>query len=259
MTISIHAPSRERPILIKRFAVFFEISIHAPSRERRYLQRKARYYFYFNPRSLAGATKITHSNLTPERFQSTLPRGSDRIAPAGFTRAERFQSTLPRGSDSFTLVIVTLDLPFQSTLPRGSDRWILRSKHYYAISIHAPSRERPLTILPTPAKTIFQSTLPRGSDERHHVIFGTAGRFQSTLPRGSDASVSICRTADWVFQSTLPRGSDQVKAASWILSTNFNPRSLAGATDGFEFYFGRSMISIHAPSRERHVTALVTP
>ena len=79
-----------------------------------------------------------------------------------------------------------------------------------------------------------------------------------------------------VFQSTLPRGSDR-KSRSWRYSLyDFNPRSLAGATEWRFFYVRKqkfqstlprgsdflhhgcrisAYISIHAPSRERRATA----
>ena len=55
-----------------------------------------------------------------------------------------------------------------------------------------------------------------------------------------------------IFQSTLPRGSDD-GVSSWDMCAprDFNPRSLAGATDKVFGYQERYAISIHAPSRER--------
>ena len=54
------------------------------------------------------------------------------------------------------------------------------------------------------------------------------------------------------FQSTLPRGSDLTSPRVRRLGCHFNPRSLAGATfDCFPFV-DFLLISIHAPSRERH-------
>ena len=98
--ISIHAPSRERPAQLRRVPPLHRISIHAPSRERLHINCIAKgLYFYFNPRSLAGATFF--------------------IVKIGF-----------------------------GTI----------------ISIHAPSRERPITLNDVPTDAVFQSTLPRGSD-----------------------------------------------------------------------------------------------
>ena len=100
LRISIHAPSRERRTLMVQLIfvsafqstlprgsdtlrlqvwVLLAISIHAPSRERPltplYYPRIVR---HFNPRSLAGATRINrHHSTVRTKFQSTLPRGSD--------------------------------------------------------------------------------------------------------------------------------------------------------------------------------------
>ena len=53
------------------------ISIHAPLRERLRRKNTAHAFSYFNPRSLAGATIMSCSYNRAERFQSTLPCGSD--------------------------------------------------------------------------------------------------------------------------------------------------------------------------------------
>ena len=56
--ISIHAPSRERPIETMQSNMTHDISIHAPSRERlSILPVLTLSYKHFNPRSLAGATE----------------------------------------------------------------------------------------------------------------------------------------------------------------------------------------------------------
>ena len=76
----------------------------------------------------------------------------------------------------------------------------------------------------------FQSTLPRGSDLMHLRLNLTSSNFN---PR-SLAGATVCRSAliglFGTFQSTLPRGSDYVAV----------------------FYTASAVISIHAPSRERH-------
>ena len=56
-TISIHAPSRERPNPVWYSLYKQNISIHAPSRERLPLLNSLKYFtLHFNPRSLTGAT-----------------------------------------------------------------------------------------------------------------------------------------------------------------------------------------------------------
>ena len=76
------------------------ISIHAPSRERRNIVKRDTRQSNFNPRSLAGATIFFFKEFKIIiRFQSTLPRGSDRVHHKQRGYLVVFQSTLPRGSD----------------------------------------------------------------------------------------------------------------------------------------------------------------
>ena len=229
--ISIHAPSRERPSFC--FTSFLFFNYFNPRSLAGATQIKLQYklqYKYFNPRSLAGATLISLINIwlltisihAPSRerqplnhfkllaiaFQSTLPRGSDRIMSTLFLRFFEFQSTLPRGSDVFimfsslysknfnprslagatsplwsvyrlpfnfnprslagatifpyTLIIFCID--FNPRSLAGATKEICDKVGLYCISIHAPSRERPPYMHGYMHVCIFQSTLPRGSD-----------------------------------------------------------------------------------------------
>ena len=120
---------------------------------------------YFNPRSLAGATLYTVHTLTSAwHFNPRSLAGATRISCANANRTAKFQSTLPRGSDPYDRVIMV-----------DND-----------ISIHAPSRERPLKSATNTLTARFQSTLPRGSDRRLRSPYSPQHKFQSTLPRGSD-------------------------------------------------------------------------
>ena len=56
---------------------------------------------------------------------------------------------------------------------------------------------------------------------------------------------------DIIFQSTLPHGSDWNFVLYTARDTNFNPRSLTGATNTDDDKVFGYQISIHAPSRER--------
>ena len=141
---------------------------------------------------------------------------------------------------------------FQSTLPYGSDlnaKSSLGFDNY--ISIHAPLRERRCAILYDISLFQFQSTLPCGSDLTDADIARLGEIISIHAPlrerRGHVFNISIRRT-------------------------NFNPRSLAGATVDFILpsliivfqstlpcgsdpsVKGREQvgeISIHAPLRER--------
>ena len=257
------------------------------------------FFFYFNPRSLTGATaeilaeqaEFAISIHAPSRerlrairwppsltvFQSTLPHGSDGLPNLELSAALiRFQSTLPHGSDLAarhrpnlstyfnprSLTGATLTLPmvqqrqaFQSTLPHGSDVNLLTqhssfTRHFNPRSLTgatAISRLCPQARLYFNPRSLTGATLSCGelkplvgisihapSRERQISLLSTAcsPRFQSTLPHGSDlVAVGIDQTAD-----------------------NFNPRSLTGATSVRLMLGILAAISIHAPSRERHIT-----
>ena len=143
------------------------ISIHAPSRERPMLFSKPlRYAAYFNPRSLAGATIALFTAINSRLFQSTLPRGSDPIFGCSYLCYFVFQSTLPRGSDPIIrnserfAGIISIHAPSRERL--HINKIILHSKHFNPRSLAGAT-------LPSPVKprykALFQSTLPRGSDE----------------------------------------------------------------------------------------------
>ena len=120
LTISIHAPSRERLPFIATICSFSLISIHAPSRERRLRRRQIYMRRYFNPRSLTGATACAVDKEALATISIHAPSRERRsIIPLKST-IQRFQSTLPHGSDYHEDFVLM----------------------YLGISIHAPSRER---------------------------------------------------------------------------------------------------------------------
>ena len=122
------------------------VSIHAPSRERHILLSTIRFSIMRFQSTLprGSDTVIVLTVRQGKRFQSTLPRGSDTYdklydainhdvsihAPSRERHmlskiltipSYRFQSTLPRGSDTFSIANIRRGCGFQSTLPRGSD------------------------------------------------------------------------------------------------------------------------------------------
>ena len=141
---------------------------------------------------------------------------------------------------------------FQSTLPRGSDRFLPGSQYireYFnprslagatkkcgvkvvsvRISIHAPSRER------------------RSCHSRQR----TRKQFQSTLPRGSDKIGCLTRSCRTNFNPRSLAGATAATRLRLGRMQYFNPRSLAGATRERHPAGECVKISIHAPSRERH-------
>ena len=125
--ISIHAPSRER-----RLAFFAKtwgnyISIHAPSRERRYYPDCGRRYRFIS----------IHAPSRERQFIIILRR--TQFA---------FQSTLPRGSDLYLCLCFGSIFYFNPrSLAGATIMFDIRARLAASISIHAPSRERPVTLL----------------------------------------------------------------------------------------------------------------
>ena len=98
---------------------------------------------------------------------------------------------------------------------------------------------------------LFQSTLPRGSDQAAQSPLTQAAIFQSTLPRGSDRVRCAGKQIRLYISIHAPSRERQKSAYHVRRLHDFNPRSLAGATNS-AFYEGVTLrISIHAPSRER--------
>ena len=105
-----------------------------------------------------------------------------------------------------------------------------RASRLQRISIHAPSRERPLATLGVEVTHEISIHAP----SRERLVFSSgrlyANLFQSTLPRGSD----FCRFCPHINQSDFnPRslaGATMIAQQLTDVTGNFNPRSLAGAT-----------------------------
>ena len=143
LRISIHAPSRERP------------GAHpAPCRARHFNPRSLSgatgpsavacdWSRYFNPRSLAGATLLCRLSSMLHLFQSTLPSGSDGFWKINSITCQNFNPRSLAGATTRKQRNICA-AAFQSTLPCGSDGEMYRAGYANrAISIHAPSRERP--------------------------------------------------------------------------------------------------------------------
>ena len=143
--ISIHAPSRERPIRQKflKSRRAFQSTLPHGSDSAIVLLILAN--VNFNPRSLTGATFLILylivicpiSIHAPSRerhtFTDIIISGKSNFNPRSLTGAT-FESA--RYVAKYSL--------FQSTLPHGSDYWKFTKDAYLdVISIHAPSRERP--------------------------------------------------------------------------------------------------------------------
>ena len=126
--------------------------------------------------------------------------------------ANRFQSTLPCGSDDGIYINDKRSSEFQSTLPCGSDHI---SEFFtptgFCISIHAPLRERPAAVACRVSKYKFQSTLPCGSDQKSIAEQKASSRhFNPRSLAGATRLRATVHTTGAGFQSTLPCGSDYV-------------------------------------------------
>ena len=229
------------------------ISIHAPSRERQIFIAFISDLYYFNPRSLTGATSVrllacpetsrisihapSRERLEPPPalgglFQYFNPRSLTGATDAYLIIYDITINFNPRSLTGATGVAVkpnTGTSGFQSTLPHGSDPAVLISvRLHHLISIHAPSRERPKL---TPVLSVW------------HAYFN---------PRSLTGATFIIHFY-WpslsAFQSTLPHGSDPVYCVVYVrLTMDFNPRSLTGATvlfvqldAGFDYFNPRSL------------------
>ena len=185
------------------------ISIHAPSRERR------------------DATLFT-AYITA--FQSTLPRGSDKLRRYEPFCAVGFQSTLPRGSDRRLPNCFSSSAHFNPRSLAGATAFEETYERAKKISIHAPSRERPAALTRQANIEIISIHAPSRERPNSISVRMLGIRFQSTLPRGSDPLEDYIHPETHEFQSTLPRGSDFRTSSGNQPKHNFNPRSLAGAT-----------------------------
>ena len=210
MTISIHAPSRERQVALHFIANASRISIHAPSRERRYT--------YWRSKQIL---KISIHAPSRERLRLFDFLGNFNTISIHAPSRERPDADIKAAKAS-------------------------------SISIHAPSRERRRYILHWRRRLSYFN--PRS-------LAGATGEWERA---GCPKEISIhapsrerqypmfpqCQLYN-LFQSTLPRGSDRNVPSYALLMTNFNPRSLAGATADLIIDYRVKGISIHAPSRER--------
>ena len=165
--------------------------------------------------------------------------------------AQKFQSTLPYGSDGVFMFLFSAQHRFQSTLPYGSDKVKELEEQIPEISIHAPLRERPYVKVSAAYDPCHFNPRSLTGATLRLLLFIAACRFQSTLPYGSDFPSASDKQYISQFQSTLPYGSDgadhdQYHCAEISIHAplrerlqedwsghpdrNFNPRSLTGAT-----------------------------
>ena len=78
-------------------------------------------HFYFNPRSLTGATSSYQLLFLLFKFQSTLPHGSDLRRYLDYHDNSNFNPRSLTGATQHRYQWAVDDMQFQSTLPHGSD------------------------------------------------------------------------------------------------------------------------------------------
>ena len=139
----------------------------------------------FNPRPLAGATKLESMGGRQTAISIHAP-----------LRGRHSLSAQPKQKQSF-----------QSTPPCGGDAYLLRTGGAPAISIHAPLRGRHKIKAGVLTADISIHAPLRG---RPTVVFGEGGvaTFQSTPPCGGDGEEEYINKNGEVFQSTPPCGGD---------------------------------------------------
>ena len=121
------------------------ISIHAPSRERPPSASSLPLPADFNPRSLAGATiTLRQAKTGAENFNPRSLAGAT-IKIQKKLKLIIFQSTLPRGSDVFCSSSRCLLSDFNPRSLAGATTKAVVKWYCASISIHAPSRERPIS------------------------------------------------------------------------------------------------------------------
>ena len=166
------------------------ISIHAPSRERRWVTAATVAEVRFQSTLPRGSdTRCIVITCSYFLFQSTLPRGSDY---PGCQSTEGLYYFNPRSLAGATQ-------PYKSCLPddsnfnprslAGATALSHRRCLFLRISIHAPSRERPNRINLAFRTIVISIHAPSRERPPYLIAAVYSCAFQSTLPRGSDPTV----------------------------------------------------------------------
>ena len=120
---------------------------------------------------------------------------------------------------------------FQSTLPHGSDHGSQCAKLSSGISIHAPSRERPLWPRYLISASVYFNPRSLTGATLAHITAESIQKFQSTLPHGSDADMMGYRKGSADFNPRSLTGATHCFFCFTGFICYFNPRSLTGATN----------------------------
>ena len=187
-------------------------------------------FFYFNPRSLAGATAVS---VRHSRAFSISIHAPSRERLASITSLILNLDFNPRSlagaTGNLRLTISSLS-DFNPRSLAGATLPCADVEAELAISIHAPSRERPTGSRLILILIYFNPRSLAGATEIG-VVPGTEYEISIHAPSRERPLYSPGKSPTREFQSTLPRGSDPVGVQAVFCEVDFNPRSLAGATN----------------------------
>ena len=138
MTISIHAPLRERPLTSTDVKVVSSTLPYGSDYEAPACPFDTD---DFNPRSLTGATRSCCFDSCPLPISIHAPSRERQGVTEGIPVDVVFQSTLPHGSDITVLTAGKNNGDFNPRSLTGATFQVPSMHSSAAISIHAPSRE----------------------------------------------------------------------------------------------------------------------
>ena len=145
------------------------ISIHAPLRERQFNLGEG---LTITDISIHAPSRerlrLTTGLFGVSTFQSTLPRGSDFVSHSNYSPLLDFNPRSLAGA-TYNPTMLGKALTISIHAPsRERPIFVPKEIPEGIISIHAPSRERPFDHANQLLSILFQSTLPRGSDTRNN-------------------------------------------------------------------------------------------
>ncbi len=233
------------------------VSIHAPAWGAT-TTRCLRGLTSFNPRPRVGGDRARWPRVSPDRFQSTPPRGGRRHGRTGASEPVDGFNPRPRvGGDLAVVQRTSSAVEFQSTPPRGGrrrplgdssavrcfnprprvggDRAICRHDRMTSMCFNPRPRvggDDGCASIGTGLRRVSIHAPAWGATCRPSDVASTGYRFQSTPPRGGRHEHSAVSRQSIEFQSTPPRGGRHAGADGQRRTTpSFNPRPRVGGDD----------------------------
>ena len=185
---------------------------------------------YFNPRSLAGATFALQFLQHSTGISIHAPLRERLFLPNIFSKRCYFNPRSLAGATDLQKSSMQ-KRRFQSTLPCGSDRSrsasLSRRSYFNPRSLAGATST---SALPSPVKLHFNPRSLAGATALMQAALKQA-EISIHAPLRERPPTTRRSTFASIFQSTLPCGSDCGALVKSLFGFNFNPRSLAGATD----------------------------